>query len=403
MERFLPFEAVVGRTRSTSALRCTRGAGLVEYVVVLGLVAIVAIAGVRRFGASVGAKTTAQAACVTSLDCAGAGTPGAEGPSRAERLAAARQALISALLSAQERDGDTPDRKAAEAVADALLNGRTTDAARAAIRDLFGPLGVKGSTAAMDAIRGAGLMGAFLDATLRDKDGNPVDPRVRAAIERMMESGRLDVYAETLASTPVSVYDPTSADFAYANGNHHFKAGSDSDKPPRGVYFNGELLKSLFGDAKPGSPEYAAAVAQLSETMAHEVYHAYQSAHGGPDGAVNEGLGIAAIKYAYTSGDYNMSEMIYGTKSFYRDYLGQPDYPLNAVENADAELTELIQAFASRDSSHIAWGNETQLRAEYKAYWESHPRNDPKWNDSVEQATREMLEARTRNNHHGPR
>lgn len=51
--------------------RGARGVGLVEYVLLLGLVAIVAIGALRLFGASVQAKIEAQAKCVESLDCSG--------------------------------------------------------------------------------------------------------------------------------------------------------------------------------------------------------------------------------------------------------------------------------------------------------------------------------------------
>ena len=55
---------------SRSTLRCdTRGANLVEYIFVVGLVAIAALVGVRRLGLSVDSKARRQAACVDSLSC----------------------------------------------------------------------------------------------------------------------------------------------------------------------------------------------------------------------------------------------------------------------------------------------------------------------------------------------
>jgi len=60
--------------RSRSALlRDTRGANLVEYLVIVGLIALVAMAGFRAFGRSVDDKATAQAACVESFSCSGNG------------------------------------------------------------------------------------------------------------------------------------------------------------------------------------------------------------------------------------------------------------------------------------------------------------------------------------------
>jgi pilus assembly protein Flp/PilA len=52
--------------------RDTRGAGLVEYMVLVGFIAVAALAAFRAFGSSVHSKVEAQAACVTSLSC-GAG------------------------------------------------------------------------------------------------------------------------------------------------------------------------------------------------------------------------------------------------------------------------------------------------------------------------------------------
>jgi Flp pilus assembly pilin Flp len=54
-----------------SLLRSTRGAHLVEYLLIVGLVAIVALAGVRVFGDSANRKAEAYAECVQSLGCKG--------------------------------------------------------------------------------------------------------------------------------------------------------------------------------------------------------------------------------------------------------------------------------------------------------------------------------------------
>jgi Flp pilus assembly pilin Flp len=60
--------------------RDTRGAQLVEYMVLIGLVALLAMAGFRTFGESAKAKAEAHARCVASLSCDGSAnavTPGA--------------------------------------------------------------------------------------------------------------------------------------------------------------------------------------------------------------------------------------------------------------------------------------------------------------------------------------
>jgi Flp pilus assembly pilin Flp len=59
--------------------RDTRGAQLVEYALLVGLVALVALVGIRAFGESVKAKAEAHARCVESLSC-GDGTANAAAP-----------------------------------------------------------------------------------------------------------------------------------------------------------------------------------------------------------------------------------------------------------------------------------------------------------------------------------
>jgi Flp pilus assembly pilin Flp len=70
-------------------LRDTRGANLVEYIVIVGLIAVVALGGFRMFGGSVNGKVEAHAACVDSLSCGngnGNGQNGAIGPSRSDQI-----------------------------------------------------------------------------------------------------------------------------------------------------------------------------------------------------------------------------------------------------------------------------------------------------------------------------
>jgi Flp pilus assembly pilin Flp len=492
--------------RRRQLLRDTRGANLVEYMMLVGLVGLLAIGGFRYFGRQADAKVRAQAECIESFRCgptdsetyalmdgneiaykamaleqtpapspapepvttptetptpAATPVPGTPIPTptqtpvpgpAADPVAAPTptpatasptpsaapastdapvpdtsptvvaaptvptpiptptatpappdpriEALAGKLLAAQQAEGKTPDPAAATAIATALLTGDTSDAARQQIADYFGPLGVEGSKAAMDAIRQDNLLGTFLDTTLRAADGQQVDPRVRDAVTRMMNSGRLDVYAETLATNPISLYDPSDPRFKEAKGAHHFTSDVPGSWLPwgpgpvaQGVYFNQAALDKAFEGTEPGKASHGNAVDSLAGTMAHEVYHAYNFAHGGPNGAVNEGMGIAAIKYAYTDSEYDIAEMIYGTKNFYRDKLGDPKYPL-AAGTGDAELTAFLAQLASRDSSDVAYANQQQLGDEYKTHWETINRNDEGWAAKAEEATRKMKAAR---------
>lgn len=494
--------------------RDTRGANLVEYLILVGLIGILALAAVRRFGRSIDDKAASHAACVESLDC-GSGqdgpyalvdgndtlafksmelpgatqvplpsappspeetptpgtptpTPGSPEPSPApvptpspspestptptpdgtptpgaatlapaspdpspapvalpspsadgtpspaqpstaspspapspapEPVDAALAALIADLVAAQHAEGKPTDAEAAKAIAAALLRGDTGDAARERIASYFGPLGVQGSKQAMDAIRRSDLLDTFLDTTLRATTGQKVDPRVRLAVEAMMRSGRLDVYAETLASRPISLYDPKDPRFADTGGNHHFNPGRPGsgalwwkvNPVEKGVYFNESVLDEKFAGAVPGQASHGNAVDDLANTMAHEVYHAYHDAHGGPDGAVNEAMGIAAFNYAYRDGDYDLAEMIYGTKNFYRDNMvpPNPSYPLTAG-TGDAELTDFMAQIASRDSSGAAYADQARLTAEYVEHWKGLERNEGDWASKAAQASAEM-------------
>jgi pilus assembly protein Flp/PilA len=50
-------------------LRDTRGAGLVEYLLIVGLIALVAFAGFSKFGSSILGKVGKQAQCVETFNC----------------------------------------------------------------------------------------------------------------------------------------------------------------------------------------------------------------------------------------------------------------------------------------------------------------------------------------------
>jgi Flp pilus assembly pilin Flp len=81
----------------------TRGANLVEYMVVVGLIAIVAMAGWRAFGSRVDAKAEAQARCIETFSC-GAGTPaGADG-----------QVLLGVAAAPEKASDGRPDVGGAE-------------------------------------------------------------------------------------------------------------------------------------------------------------------------------------------------------------------------------------------------------------------------------------------------
>lgn len=255
-------------------------------------------------------------------------------------------------------------------VLDALRSGKTDDATRALVADYFKTQDLAGSHATMEKIRAEGLLDTFLRATVRDSDGNPPGDALMAGLTRCMETGRLDVYAETLATTAINVGD--------YEGKLEFRPGENAVV----------LDQNSLGDTQ-----------DLADILAHELFHAFAQAHGGGGdsyGAVNEGFGIAAREYAFTDGDFNLAEMVYGTKSFYRDFKGQPDFPLGDMKNADPKLREFLEAMADRDSSQLAWDDPAQLKREYDVYFQPIDRDQDwgTWLSAVDDATRRMLSAR---------
>ncbi len=287
-------------------------------------------------------------------------------------IAATRTAILkgpataraSAVMAAAPRGQVTEAQ-----VMDALRSGRTDDATRQMIADYFAPLGMDASHETMEGIRHEGLLGAFIQATVRDDAGNPPGPELTAALTRLLETGRLDVYAETLASTPINVGD--------YGGRLEYRPGDNAVV----------LDENSLGDTQ-----------NLANILAHELFHAFANAHGGGHGALNEGFGIAAREYAFTDGQYNLAEMVYGTKNFYRDLMGQPDYPLGDMRNADPKLQAFLEALGARDSSLLAWQNPPQMGREYDDYFAPLNRSDwNAWLTAVDEATQRMLDARGEN------
>ena len=282
--------------------------------------------------------------------------------------AAMRAAILkgpSAVMAAAPRGQVTEAQ-----VMEALRSGRTDDATRQMIAEYFVPLGMEASHETMESIRQEGLLGVFIQATVRDDAGSPPGPELTAGLTRLLETGRLDVYAETLASTPINVGD---------YGVLEYRPGENAVV----------LDESALGDTQ-----------NLANILAHELFHAFADAHGGGHGAINEGFGIAAREYAFTDGQYSLAEMVYGTKNFYRDRMDppQPDYPLGDMRDADPELQAFLEALGARDSSLLAWQNPPQMEREYDEYFAPLDRSDENaWPAAVEEATQRMLEARGEN------
>jgi len=260
-------------------------------------------------------------------------------------------------------------------VVDALKGGKTDEATRTMIATYFTPLSMAESTAAMDRIRAEGLVEELVDATARDVNGDPVTAEVKTALVEIMSSGRLDVYAETLATVPISV------------GNYGSNVLQFDPNPPKGVELDQATLAGL-------------SATDVRNVLAHEIFHAFSDAHGGDlYSALDEGFGIAVREYAFTDAPYNVAEMVYGTYKNYRDIGGVTTYPMGDYGGADPKLTELMNALSSRDSSQIAWNNPTQLQSDYDTFFAGLNRNQDfnTWKAEADQAAADMVAARTAN------
>lgn len=55
------------------------------------------------------------------------------------------------------------------------------------------------------------------------------------------------------------------------------------------------------------------------------------------------------------------AEATYGTKLYYRDLAGQPDYPLQVADNPTQKLLDLYTELAVRDPSRLPWNSQERL------------------------------------------
>lgn len=122
-----------------------------------------------------------------------------------ERRARLREAYLRAGSAAEkeairaEMRAMTAGSDALDALLESLRSGERGDAIRRSFHDHFLPLGMRGAREAMERIRRAGLLDAFLAAVLRSESGGEVDPTLREGVRILMETGRLDVFAELRA------------------------------------------------------------------------------------------------------------------------------------------------------------------------------------------------------------
>jgi len=144
------------------------------------------------------------------------------------------------------------------------------------------------------------------------------------------------------------------------------------------------------------------AFASLSDTDArnvlmHESFHSFNCVNRGPVGALDEGAAIWIFKATLAESLHpaeTWAEATYGTKLFYRDIVGSPDYPLGVAAAPTDKLLEVYRWLADLDPSRLPWNSQDRLTTCFQRYWEPLDRNVDffaVWLPSAEAATGLML------------
>jgi hypothetical protein len=131
--------------------------------------------------------------------------------------------------------------------------------------------------------------------------------------------------------------------------------------------------------------------------LLHESFHSFNCMNGGPIGSLNEGSAIWIAKSSFpeaTDPAETWAEATFGTKLYYRDFNGQPDFPLEAPPAPSSKLVEVYQRLSQLDPSQLPWNSTERLVTCFDRYWAGLNRNVDffaVWLPSVAQATAAML------------
>ena len=137
--------------------------------------------------------------------------------------------------------------------------------------------------------------------------------------------------------------------------------------------------------------------ADARNVVMHESLHSFNCVNGGPNGALNEGAAIWITKAFFPAGlnpAETWAEATYGTKLYYRDIQGQPNYPLEVAGAPTQKLLDVFRILSDNDPSHLPWNSQQRLTSCYQSYFESLNRNVDffaVWLPSVQVATDAML------------
>jgi Ca2+-binding RTX toxin-like protein len=129
----------------------------------------------------------------------------------------------------------------------------------------------------------------------------------------------------------------------------------------------------------------------------HESFHSFNCVNGGPVGALDEGSAIwitlAPFDAPLIPGE-SFAETTYGTKLYYRDIVGVPDYPLTAPLNPTQKLLDVYGYLSVHDPSQLPWNSNDRLVTCFNRYFVDLNRNVDffnVWLPSVKQRTDLML------------
>jgi len=131
--------------------------------------------------------------------------------------------------------------------------------------------------------------------------------------------------------------------------------------------------------------------------LLHESFHSFNCENGGPGGSLNEGSAIWIAKSSFPEGTdpaETWAEATYGTKLYYRDIAGNPDFPLEAPAAPTSKLIDVYQRLSVLDPSQLPWNSTERLVTCFDRYWAGLDRNVDffaVWLPSVAQATAQML------------
>jgi hypothetical protein len=131
-------------------------------------------------------------------------------------------------------------------------------------------------------------------------------------------------------------------------------------------------------------------------TLTHECFHSFNDMNGGPDGALDEGSAIWISKKVFhcASSAEDWAEATYGTKSYYKVFMANPDYPLEAPETFSPKLIEVYTWLSDGDQSCLPWWDDALLKEMYAEYYEPINRDcdfTGEWLPAVENAREQML------------